>query len=99
MQGILAAVPLAFILPPLCYLKLQSKPWLGWSQAPALAMAVFGILVAVCGLGLLIQQVLIATHGQEVAVKMAVSGGSHLQPWSKPLLLRGHHFCIQHNHS
>eukprot|EP00092_Neocalanus_flemingeri_P027919 GFUD01030312.1.p1 GENE.GFUD01030312.1~~GFUD01030312.1.p1 ORF type:complete len:446 (+),score=110.18 GFUD01030312.1:430-1767(+) len=56
LNGILAAVPLAFILPPLCYLKLQSKPWLGWSQAPALAMAGFGILVATCGLGLLILQ-------------------------------------------
>jgi len=56
LNGILAAVPLAFIFPSLCYLKLQSKPWLGWSQAPALSMAGFGILVATCGLGLLIQQ-------------------------------------------
>jgi len=56
LNGILAAVPLAFILPPLCFLKLQSKPLLAWSQAPALAMAAFGILVAVCGVGLLIQQ-------------------------------------------
>ena len=62
LQGVLAAVPLAFILPPLCYLKLQSKPWLSWSQAPSLAMAAFGILVAVCGLGLLIQQVCVEPY-------------------------------------
>ena len=56
-KGILAAVPLAFILPPLCYLKLQPHPVLAWRQLPALAMAAFGVLVAVCGVGLLVQQV------------------------------------------
>jgi len=64
LNGILAAVPLAFILPPLCYLKLQPHPVLAWRQLPALAMAAFGVLVAVCGVGLLVQQgVPACSHG------------------------------------
>jgi len=56
LNGILVAVPLAFILPPVCYLKLQSTSRLTWSNFPPIAMTVFGLLVALCGLGLLIQQ-------------------------------------------
>jgi len=64
LNGILAAVPLAFILPPLCYLKLQPGPVLAWGHLPALAMAAFGVLVAVCGLGLMVQQgVPVCSHG------------------------------------
>ncbi|XP_074593064.1 putative sodium-coupled neutral amino acid transporter 11 isoform X2 [Brevipalpus obovatus] len=49
LNGILAAVPLAFIFPAVTYLKLDSGHKMSWSKAPAYLLAVFGGLVAICG--------------------------------------------------
>ncbi len=48
-QGCFTAVPLAFIIPTACYLKLSNKKWLSVSKLVAMAVMVFGILVMVIG--------------------------------------------------
>ncbi|XP_029679402.1 putative sodium-coupled neutral amino acid transporter 11 isoform X2 [Formica exsecta] len=54
LNGILAAVPLAYILPGLCYLKLEEGPILSPKKLPALGLMTAGILAAISGLLLLI---------------------------------------------
>lgn len=54
LNGILAAVPLAYVLPALCYLKLEEGPLLSPKKLPALALLVAGIFAAVSGLLLLL---------------------------------------------
>lgn len=54
LNGIFAAVPLAYILPGLCYLKLEEGPILSSKKLPALGLMTAGILVAISGLLLLI---------------------------------------------
>ncbi|EEC10355.1 amino acid transporter, putative, partial [Ixodes scapularis] len=49
LNGVLAAIPLAYILPAATYLKLENGPLLSWSKFPALMLAVCGAAVAVCG--------------------------------------------------
>lgn len=46
-QGILAAIPLAYILPSLCYLRLEPSPWRSRNKLPAVMLAAFGICTAV----------------------------------------------------
>lgn len=48
-KGVLAAIPLAYILPAATYLKLENGPLLSWSKFPALMLAVCGAAIAVCG--------------------------------------------------
>lgn len=48
-QGVLAAIPLAYILPAATYLKLENGPLLSWAKFPALMLAVCGAAVAICG--------------------------------------------------
>lgn len=54
LNGILAAVPLAYVLPGLCYLKLEEGPILSSKKLPALGLMSAGILAAVSGLLLLV---------------------------------------------
>lgn len=54
LNGILAAVPLAYILPGLCYLKLEEGPILSSKKLPALGLMTAGILAAISGLLLII---------------------------------------------
>lgn len=54
LNGILAAVPLAYILPGLCYLKLEEGPILSAKKLPALGLMTAGILAAISGLILII---------------------------------------------
>jgi len=54
LNGILAAVPLAFILPPLCYLRLHPGPTLTWAKSPAIALVAFGTVTSLSGVALLI---------------------------------------------
>lgn len=49
-QGILAAVPLAYILPAMCYLQLEEGFIFCSKKLPALGVVIFGLTVA--GLGL-----------------------------------------------
>lgn len=54
LNGILAAVPLAYVLPGLCYLKLEEGPVLSSKKLPALGLMTAGVFAAVSGLLLLI---------------------------------------------
>ncbi|XP_054286710.1 putative sodium-coupled neutral amino acid transporter 11 [Macrosteles quadrilineatus] len=66
LNGVLAAVPLAFVLPAATYLKLCPGSVLSKDQLPALGVVVFGLCVALTGLYLIITQfgsVGSCTHG------------------------------------
>lgn len=54
LNGILAAVPLAYILPALCYLKLEKGSIFSLDKLPALGLLIAGILAAISGLLLVI---------------------------------------------
>jgi len=48
-NGLVAAIPLAFIIPALCYMKLEEGPLLSQKKGPALLLALFGIAVTTFG--------------------------------------------------
>ena len=48
-QGVMAAAPLAFIIPPLCIMKLRQEPVFSKNNVIPILIATFGILVAVIG--------------------------------------------------
>lgn len=52
LNGVLAAVPLAYILPALCYIRVEPSPLLSWKKLPAILTGLFGSTVAVLGLAL-----------------------------------------------
>ncbi|XP_014206744.1 putative sodium-coupled neutral amino acid transporter 11 [Copidosoma floridanum] len=54
LNGILAAVPLAYVLPALCYLRLEEGPVLSRLKLPALGLLVAGVFAAASGLLLLL---------------------------------------------
>ncbi|XP_074039521.1 putative sodium-coupled neutral amino acid transporter 11 isoform X2 [Leptinotarsa decemlineata] len=54
LNGVLAAVPLAYVLPALCYLRLEEGFVLCRKKIPALGVVIFGLTVAVLGAILLI---------------------------------------------
>ncbi|CAD6233339.1 GSCOCG00007144001-RA-CDS [Cotesia congregata] len=54
LNGILAAVPLAYILPALCYLRLEEGPLLSSKKIPAIGLLIAGTFTAIAGLYLLI---------------------------------------------
>ncbi|XP_054156756.1 putative sodium-coupled neutral amino acid transporter 11 [Oppia nitens] len=69
LNGVLAAVPLAFILPALCYLKLDPGPNLEWQKFPAFLMVLFGFAVAIVGTFLAVVRVIDGvqcSHGREL---------------------------------
>ena len=49
-QGLFAAVPIAFVLPGFCYIKLSDSKLMSWDKMPALLLALFGIAVAINGI-------------------------------------------------
>nr|CAH0098921.1 unnamed protein product [Daphnia galeata] len=50
LNGVLAAIPLAYILPAICYLRLEPSPWKSLHKLPALLMAVFGTIMSLSGI-------------------------------------------------
>ncbi len=56
-QGLVAAIPLAFTIPALSYLKLEEGPLLSSTKIPALLLAIFGIVASVCGILTLVTKV------------------------------------------
>ncbi|CAG2106277.1 unnamed protein product [Medioppia subpectinata] len=86
LNGVLAAVPLAFILPALCYLKLESGRLLEWRKAPAFLLAVFGFAVAIIGTFLAMVRVIdgvTCSHGKEMDYCLA----PHIQNKTTSILL------------
>lgn len=68
LNGVLAAVPLAYVLPAVSYLKLEEGPLFSHKKFPALCLAIFGIIIAVLGIVLLItnsNKVDTCSHGNE----------------------------------
>jgi len=53
LNGILAAVPLAFIMPPLCYVRVQGRPYLRWSNVSSFLVAAFGAITSIAGIAVL----------------------------------------------
>lgn len=49
-QGVLAAIPLAYILPAFCYMRLDPEPLKSKGKLPSLLMAAFGIVITICGI-------------------------------------------------
>lgn len=49
-QGILAAMPLAYILPAMCYIRLEPSRLFSREKLPAIATFLFGTLVSFAGL-------------------------------------------------
>ncbi|KAK0175562.1 hypothetical protein PV327_009302 [Microctonus hyperodae] len=67
LNGILAAVPLAYVLPALCYLRLEEGSLLSSKKIPAIALLAAGAFTAIAGLYLIIFQndsVNSCKHGQ-----------------------------------
>jgi sodium-coupled neutral amino acid transporter 11 len=56
-KGLLAAIPLAFILPAVCYLKLEDGSVFSSLKIGSLGLAVFGIGATIIGIVSLIIQV------------------------------------------
>ncbi|XP_023239840.1 putative sodium-coupled neutral amino acid transporter 11 [Centruroides sculpturatus] len=69
LNGILAAVPLAYILPAATYLKVQQERILSWDKTPAFLLVFFGIIVAVCGTAKTVINIsngITCSHGEEM---------------------------------
>jgi sodium-coupled neutral amino acid transporter 11 len=49
LQGVMAAAPLAFVIPPLCVMKLRPEPIFSKGNIVPILIATFGALVAVVG--------------------------------------------------
>ncbi|KAJ9573586.1 hypothetical protein L9F63_009040, partial [Diploptera punctata] len=68
LNGVLAAVPLAYVLPAISYLKLEEGSVFSHKKFPALCLAFFGVGIAISGLVLLItntNKVDTCSHGNE----------------------------------
>ncbi|EFA05275.1 Putative sodium-coupled neutral amino acid transporter 11-like Protein [Tribolium castaneum] len=69
LNGVLAAVPLAYILPALSYLQLEEGHVLSSRKVPALAIVLFGLTVAVLGVVFLIldfNEIDTCSHGKRI---------------------------------
>lgn len=69
LNGVLAAVPLAYVLPAATFLKLHPGRLMTWEKAPAVALALTGIAAAICGTFLSMMDVLngySCSHGVEM---------------------------------
>lgn len=69
LNGVMSAVPLAFILPAVSYLRLEAGSVFSMRKLPALGLALFGTAVAVIGLFIIINTfstVDRCTHGYEM---------------------------------
>ncbi|KAJ8939336.1 hypothetical protein NQ318_005697 [Aromia moschata] len=67
LNGVLAAVPLAYVLPALCYLRLDEGFILCRHKLPALGVVLFGLVVAVLGAVFIIldfEKVHTCSHGE-----------------------------------
>lgn len=50
----MAAIPLAYVLPAICYIKLEPRSWNSLHKLPALLMAVFGVAIAIAGMAMVV---------------------------------------------
>ncbi|XP_065368854.1 putative sodium-coupled neutral amino acid transporter 11 [Calliphora vicina] len=57
LNGLLAAIPLAYILPGLAYIQMDPNPLLSREKLPALGLVVFGALVTILGAAVLLPSI------------------------------------------
>lgn len=57
LQGLLAAIPLAYILPGLAYIQMDPNPLLSREKLPALGLVIFGALVTILGAKVLLPNI------------------------------------------
>jgi hypothetical protein len=69
----LAAIPLAFILPAVCYLKLEDGSFFSSKKIGSFGLAIFGIGATIIGIVSLIVQVNLPPPGGEIVVKALFS--------------------------
>ena len=50
LQGLIAAIPLAYVLPAACYLMVEGGEWWRWRKIPALLTLASGLVIIVWGL-------------------------------------------------
>lgn len=53
-QGLLAAIPLAYILPGLAYIQMEPHSLFSREKLPAVGLVVFGTIVTLCGAAVLL---------------------------------------------
>ncbi|CAH1788298.1 unnamed protein product [Owenia fusiformis] len=81
LNGVLNAAPLAYIIPPLCVMKLQQEPILCRKNIGPLTCALFGALVCVIGMVMWIYnlaQGVTCNHGREMAYCLKADGNASL---------------------
>ncbi|XP_033761730.1 putative sodium-coupled neutral amino acid transporter 11 isoform X2 [Pecten maximus] len=69
-NGVLVACPLAFIIPPVCVMKLRQEPLLSKNNIVAILVAIFGTLVVIIGVVMAILNLsegIQCSHGVEMA--------------------------------
>ncbi|XP_050420953.1 putative sodium-coupled neutral amino acid transporter 11 [Adelges cooleyi] len=59
LNGVIAAIPLAFVLPAAIYIKLSDEPWT--KKIPAYCLALFGTVVAASGVSLVVYEIISTT--------------------------------------
>jgi len=101
-QGILAAMPLAYILPAICYLRLEQAPLWSKEKVPALLLAIFGTTVAVSGLIMLLireKEETNCSHGKQMpyCLEQSIYPGFH--PYNGSLGLAQNYGISSLNHS
>lgn len=68
-QGVVVACPLAFIIPPLCVMKLRQEPVLSKENIFPISVATFGILASVIGIIVAVYNLtkgIECSHGKEM---------------------------------
>ncbi|XP_064647636.1 putative sodium-coupled neutral amino acid transporter 11 isoform X2 [Lineus longissimus] len=68
-NGVLAAAPLAFIIPPFCVMRLQQEAVFSLKNIPCILISLFGIVVMVVGVVMTILDIvngITCSHGEEM---------------------------------
>ncbi|XP_038645645.1 putative sodium-coupled neutral amino acid transporter 11 isoform X3 [Scyliorhinus canicula] len=66
LNGVVAAIPLVFIIPTACYLKLSEESWYHWDSIQSFMILITGILVMIVGFVMVIMFPQGCSHGKEM---------------------------------
>ena len=82
------ACPIAFIIPPVCVMKLKQEPVLSKVNIFPILITIFGIIVAIVGISVAIynwSEGIECSHGKEMFYCKALSNTTHPTNFSLPL--------------
>ncbi|XP_038044590.1 putative sodium-coupled neutral amino acid transporter 11 isoform X2 [Patiria miniata] len=80
-NGIIAAVPLVFILPTLCYIRLKEGHWYSREKIPSILICGFGFLVCIFGIvTICIDPSSSRCHSKDLDYCVALNMSSEVQP-------------------